>query len=44
MERGLGDGWVWVGDVKEGKIKLHLLTRGRNNHRFFMTMLVGKGN
>lgn len=40
-ERELGGGW---GNVREGKIKLHLRTKGPNNQRLFMMMLVGKGN
>lgn len=43
-ERGLGVGRIGVGDLEEGKAILYLLTRGRNSHRFFKTILVGKGN
>lgn len=33
-----------MGDVRERKTKLYLLTRGRNNHRLLRTILIGKGN
>lgn len=31
-------------DEREGKIKLYLLTRGPNSHKFLKTILAGKGN